>query len=118
MTTSPARVDPTDPCWFPFDLDLTAGRVRFLRLTPAVLERAVFLDHRIAVESRVPSDLPLDAIALPPPATPAWLFHTSFCCSSPLARAVHLALAVEVLKEPLALRRLSDAAHAGQPVTP
>lgn len=106
-------VDPADPTWFPFDLDLAAGNVRFLRFGAEVLEQSVFLDHRIAWLERNPVDVPLAGLAVPF-ATPAWLFHTSFCCSTLLARALHAAPWVEVLKEPFALRRLADAMHAGQ----
>ena len=113
-TTPPAAaIDPADARWFPFDLDLPAGRIRFLHVAPTVLDESVFLDHRIALAERRPLDVARDGLALPPPATPAWLFHTSFCCSTLLARALHASPAVEVLKEPFALRRLSDARHAG-----
>lgn len=117
-TTPPpaATVDPTDARWFPFDLDLATSRVRFLRVPPAVLDESVFLDHRIALAGREPVDVARDGLTLPPPATPGWLFHTSFCCSTLLARALHASPAVEVLKEPFALRRLSDARHGGTPV--
>jgi hypothetical protein len=109
-------VDPADPTWFPFDLDLAAGNARFLRFGAEVLDQSVFLDHRIALAERLPVDVPL-AELVAPPATPAWLFHTSFCCSTLLARALHAAPWVEVLKEPFALRRLADAMHLGHNTT-
>jgi len=116
--SSAATVDPADARWFPFDLDLAKDHVRFLHVAPAVLDASVFLDHRIALAERRPVDVARDALALPPPATPAWLFHTSFCCSTLLARVLHVAPAVEVLREPFALRRLADAANAGVDVAP
>jgi hypothetical protein len=107
-------VDVHDPRWFPFDLALDRGVVRFLRFEAPVLDASAFLDHRIALADRTPTEVDLAALEVAPPARPpAWLFHTSFCCSTLLARALHVAPAVEVLKEPFALRRLSDASNAG-----
>jgi hypothetical protein len=111
-TACAVTVDPADPTWFPFDLDLAAGNARFLRFGAEVLDQSVFLDHRIALVERSPVDVPLASLAIRC-ATPAWLFHTSFCCSTLLARALHANPWVEVLKEPFALRRLADAMHAG-----
>ncbi len=106
--------DVHDPRWFPFDLAIERGVLRFLHFEAPVLHASAFLDHRIAVADRTPTEVSLAALGVPSPALPpAWLFHTSFCCSTLAARALHLAPSVEVLKEPFALRRLSDAAHAG-----
>ena len=84
----------------------------FLDVDLPVLERSVFLDNRIAA--------PLDAaVAMPARQVPdfagqsvGWLLHTSFCCSTLLARALHVPPVQVVLKEPLVLRRLADARHA------
>jgi hypothetical protein len=106
--------DFTDAHWFPVDLHVSDGRYAFLRLDEDVLARSTFLDTRI--------DAPLTA-AIPVPAAeiaanaleyaPAWLFHTSFCGSTLLARALHLPPYQVCLKEPLVLRRLADAQDAG-----
>lgn len=111
-------VDLTDASWFAADLHVPRREFSFLRVDAGVLERSVFLDDRIQA--------PLDqAIAVPvadvvsaglEQAVPAWLWHTSFCCSTLLARCLHLPPLQVSLKEPLILRRLSDARHAGWPI--
>ncbi|HEY4555061.1 MAG TPA: hypothetical protein VIG68_01300, partial [Lysobacter sp.] len=103
-----------DARWFPVDLDVVHGRFAFLPIDADVLERSVFLDTRI--EARLTDATVVDADALPAgdPPPPGWLFHTSFCCSTLLARALHLPPALVALKEPLVLRRLADAREAGQ----
>ncbi|TZF91758.1 hypothetical protein [Cognatilysobacter lacus] len=106
-----------DARWFPVDLHVPDREFRFLPIDEGVLERSTFLDNRIDAQLDSATPVPLAAI---PPQLPAgrlgWLFHTSFCCSTLLARALHLAPNQVVLKEPLLLRRLGDARHSGWPV--
>lgn len=84
-----------------------------------VLDRSAFLDSRIEAPLREASSVAVDVVAqaaLPEAAPLAWLFHTSFCCSTLLARMLHVPPCQVVLKEPLVLRRLGDARHAGWPL--
>jgi hypothetical protein len=114
-----AAVDLRDPGWFPVDLHVPERRLAMLRLDAGVLERSTFLDTRIEAPLADATWVDLDGIAMPlVEAQPAWLFHTSFCCSTLLARALHLEPRHVVLREPLVLRRLGDARHAGWPVDP
>ena len=110
------KPDFQDASWFPVDLDVPARAFRFLKLAPSVLEDSVFLDTRIGAPLEQAVAVPAGALgASPAGAVPAFLFHTSFCCSTLLARTLHIAPRVVALKEPLVLRRLADARHRPLP---
>ena len=114
---SPA-VDLKDPGWFPADLHVPNRQIGMLRVDAGVLERSTFLDTRIDAPLADVSWLPIDDVPRGAPAVPpGWLFHTSFCCSTLLARALDLSPARMVLREPLVLRRLGDARNGRWPVT-
>lgn len=110
-----AAVDWANPAWFAADLDVRGGRIAMLRIEPDVVERSTFMDTRIAADLR--QSLPFGAADVPshldevPP--PAWLFHTSFCGSTLLSRALHDHPRTMVYREPLVLRRLADARQEG-----
>lgn len=110
--------DFTDACWFPVDLHVPRREFGFLALDAAVLERSTFLDNRIDAPLCDASPVAVATAARPamPVATLAWLFHTSFCGSTLLSRALHFPPYQTVLKEPLVLRRLGDARHSGWPL--
>lgn len=103
-----------DPGWFPVDLHVPQRTFGFLQIDADVLERSAFLDTRI--EAPLAEARPVAAAAVATGRSPArlgWLFHTSFCGSTLLARALHVAPVQVTLKEPLILRRLADARAAG-----
>lgn len=106
----------SDPAWFAADVDVLGRRVALLRVDPETLERSTFLDTRIAADLR--QSLPIPESSLPSSfgnvAPVAWLFHTSFCCSTLLARALHDHPGHVVYREPLVLRRLADAKDQGE----
>jgi len=89
-----------------------------LALDEALIERASFLDTRLEAPLAQASALPVADVARASVAQApvAWLFHTSFCASTLLARALHLAPNTVCLKEPLVLRRLADARKSGWPL--
>jgi len=115
-----APVDPSDAAWFPFDVDLAGGRLQWVHGDEALIKASVFLDPRMPAEGRPQALTPLAPLAALPPSTdtPAWLWHTSFCGSTLLARLLHLAPHSVALREPLVLRRLSDYADAGHDISP
>jgi len=115
-----APVDPADPTWFPFDVDVAGGRLQWLRVDEGLIVDSAFLDPRMPATGRPQAFTALAPVAAlrPPAGAPAWLWHTSFCGSTLLARILHLAPRSVALREPLLLRRLSDAAHAGVEVAP
>lgn len=94
--------------------------MQWLHCDEALLQASVFLDPRMPAEGRRQAMTPLAPLAHLPPQerTPAWLWHTSFCGSTLLARLLHLSPHSVALREPLVLRRLSDAADAGHDVSP
>lgn len=106
---------------FPVDLHVPGRRFGFLRINETVLERSTFLDNRIEAPLHQAEWRSLEEVAasVPQPAAPPmWLLHTSFCCSTLLARALHLPPSSVALKEPLILRRLADAQRAGWAIDP
>ncbi len=114
MAVDGAAPDLHDARWFAADLHVPHRRVHLLQVDDEVIERSAFLDTRI--EARLAAAVPVALADVPaslPQAPVAWLFHTSFCASTLLARALHLAPFTTALREPLVLRRLSDARHAG-----
>jgi hypothetical protein len=112
-----AAVDLRDPAWFPVDLHVPERRLAMLRLDAGVLERSTFLDTRIDAPLADATWLPADDVHRDAvDARIGWIFHTSFCCSTLLARALHAAPDRVVLREPLVLRRLGDARHAAWPI--
>lgn len=103
-----------DPSWFPVDFDVYRREVHFLKVTEALVEQSPFIDSRLQVDFSTADVVPLDALpALPSLPTPVWLWHTSFCGSTLLARMLHLTPYSVSLREPLLLRRWSDACRAG-----
>ena len=103
-----------DARWYPADLDVARGVYQLLPIDEDIVERATFMDTRLQADFSTASLVQLDAVAAAVERTgvPCWLLHTSFCCSTLLMRALHLPPTLIALKEPLVLRRLSDARHA------
>lgn len=107
-------MDFADAACFPVDLHVPNRAFGFLRIEPGVLERSTFLDNRIDAPLDAAVAVPLrDVAGVAPPARMGWLLHTSFCCSTLLARMLHVGPEQVSLREPLVLRRLADARHAG-----
>ncbi|HET9620250.1 MAG TPA: hypothetical protein VFP84_02710 [Kofleriaceae bacterium] len=102
-----------DARWFACDLHVGHRAFHVLHVDEAVIERSSFLDSRIEAPLDQAVAVEAAAIGALPQAPIGWLFHTSFCASTLLARVLHLAPHSVALKEPLVLRRLADARHAG-----
>src|SRR5215467_7003298 len=111
----PDAVDLGDARWFAADLHVPDRRFAMRFLDEDVIERSSFLDTRIEAPPGATQPLAVAAAAAPglPRAKLGWIFHTSFCASTLLARCLHLAPFTVALKEPLVLRRLSDARNGG-----
>lgn len=103
----------SDARWFPVDVHVPRGEIGFLNLDEDLITGSAFLDNRMAAPWQTPiwyaaRNLPTTVLK----ATPALLFHTSFCCSTLLARLLQTTPQVVSLREPLVLRRLADAQFA------
>ncbi len=113
----PGVPDLTDPRWFAVDLHVPDRRFGVLRVDDDLVDRTTFLDTRMAVPFAEALAVPVAAVPIAPPhARVAWLFHTSFCASTLLARALHVPPHTVCLKEPLVLRRLADARKSSWPL--
>ncbi len=100
-----------DPTWFPIGFDLKADTLTFLKTDRQALSGAAFLDQRF-----YPSTPEIKAIALtaamqkPVKSDPVnWIFHTAFCCSTLMARALDIPDKSLALKEPDILMQLANA---------
>lgn len=117
MTPSDSCNDDAGHVLFPMDLDVRNRRFLFRKTLIDALRSNPFLDNRfIGAEDPV---LPVDADvlqeqAMPQTPLPGFLLHTSFCCSTLLARLLDFPGRSLALKEPLILRRLADARQNGK----
>lgn len=108
------EVDIEDPRWFPVDLDVSRQEVHFALLDEAVIEQSTFIDSRLDLTGLPTAVIPIrELTGLVTRVAPAWLWHTSFCGSTLFARMLHVAPYSISLREPLVLRRLSDAVAFG-----
>lgn len=101
---------------FPMDLDIRNRRFLFRHTSIESLRSNPFLDNRFtgADDAAQPVDVgALQNLDLTPAPLRGYLLHTSFCCSTLLARLLDFPGRSLALKEPLILRRLSDAALHG-----
>jgi len=107
-----AAFDISDPCWFPAQLDLQAGTIQFIYTSRDALAAAPFLDQRFAPTGAAQVAVPLaDLFSAPLPESPAphWIFHTAFCCSTLMARALDVPGKSFSYKEPGILMELANA---------
>lgn len=107
-----------DPEWFPHRIDLAQGAMHFVRLTREDHRAAAFIDDQYIGDGRGRAAVPLAAIAhhalALAPSTMHFVFHSAFCCSTLLARALDIDGKAMGLKEPLALADLTEAALASR----
>ena len=101
-----------DPSWFPASLDVESDRVGFAKITRQALAQEAFLDQRMAgsvtgQKSLLLSDLLVETIDSSP--LPVFIFHSAFCCSTLLARALDAPNIALSLKEPDILMALANA---------
>ncbi len=113
---SPAHLA-ADPCWLPHAFDPARNVLIFKRLPRERLGASAFLAD-IARESGFESaEMPLAALvsAAPPVSAPVtFIFHTAFCCSTLLVRALEVPGISTGLSEPGIIASLAGAGPAGQ----
>lgn len=101
------------PEFYPLSIDFQKHTVRFVRMSRDAYRQSVFLDGRVRhlgtdrYEIRI-DDLLLGAANTSPVTKPAhYILHTTFCCSTLLARYFELHPHCFVLKEPGLLTQLA-----------
>lgn len=108
-----------DPAWFPASIDVGADTIRFARASREALSSEAFLDQRMAGSVTAWQTAGLNetvaALAGRREPVPAFIFHTAFCCSTLLARALDVPGAVLALKEPDVLMGLANALRVDAP---
>ena len=101
-----------DPAWFPAAIDTKAGTLGFARIDRASLSKEAFLDQRMAgsVTARETAALAevIATFSSQQKRVPAFIFHTAFCCSTLLARALDAPGTALALKEPDVLMGLAN----------
>lgn len=108
-------VDPktlaSDPLWLPDALDAHRGLIRFARISRDALSAEPFLDQRKnhAVTGWAESRIEEIAPHVPAAPAPSLIFHSAFCGSTLLARALDAPGKVLALKEPNILLDLVNA---------
>lgn len=105
----PVAFDPRDPRHYVADYDVANDALLVADVAPALLARAPFLDRRLEIDWDGALRVPASTVDAPDSPAPAFIFHTAFCCSTLLARALDAPPGVVALKEPLALMSLSAA---------
>lgn len=116
MTTNVMANIDCGNCIFPIDLDVKSRQFIFELKKTKELSQANFLDSRIlsdAANTFSESNGDLEQESIPQAKQKGFIFHTSFCCSTLLARLFDLDGTSIAYKEPLVLRRLSDAKLCG-----
>lgn len=106
-----------DPAWFPACLDPKNGVVEFVRTDRADLSRASFLDNRWDRAGREQNSVPVDDLRvafsnLADPPQLNFIWHTAFCCSTVISRALDVPERNLSLKEPDVLTTLADVKRA------
>ena len=109
MTHAP--FDASDPALFPVDFDVQRGEVGLLPLSSEVVAKASFLDQRGIGDCSHALRKPWQALRTDDERPRlAWLFHTAFCGSTLLSRALQAPPEAVSLREPQALLRFAHAA--------
>jgi hypothetical protein len=103
-----------DPRWLPFSYSEKNRALTFAYVPRDVQQRVPFLDHRFIGQQPRVGPIPINALPHDVIASNArpihFIFHTAFCCSSLLARALDAPGVSMGLKEPSVLLQLCHAA--------
>ena len=104
--------------WFPFRLDASADSIAFVRADRDDHRAVTFLDDELFRRSSDSRQVPVREMAPAAEELPInpchFIFHSAFCCSTLLARALDVPGKSMALKEPLVLNDLVQAAIASR----
>ena len=104
-----------DPAWLPHRIVGGGASVQFVHLSRAEQRALTFLDDRFVGEGVPRAEVPLAAIAGARPDSGAqchFIFHSAFCCSTLLGRALDIDGLATMLQEPQALVDLASSLPA------
>jgi len=106
----------SDPQWIPSHWDRSAGTLQFVHVPRERHGELTFLAEEYLGPARLPtttvSIAELSAAPLQSTA-PRFVFHSAFCCSTLVARALDIPGTAIALKEPQILNELADTARSG-----
>jgi hypothetical protein len=111
-TTPTPDVLATDPKWFPHALDINRRTIQLAWIDRNAIAQEAFLDSRMSASIKGFAEVDVDAIAPHPLGdhkAPVFIFHTAFCCSTLMARALDIPGQTLALKEPNILMDLANA---------
>ncbi len=103
-----------DAAWLPYAYDLQQDTLAFAHVPRDTHRRVTFLDPRYLGDAPKSQPLPLPALPAARAQPLHFIFHTAFCCSTLLARALDLPGVSMSLKEPALLVPLGYAAAVGK----
>jgi len=102
-----------DPHWFPFSFDQEYRHLTFVKTDAQTLRDAPFLDGRFITKNvarqTVPIDLLLSELPVSRNLPPPMIFHSAFCCSTLMAKALDKPGLCLSLKEPEIIMSLANA---------
>ena len=101
--------------WFVTDLNAKAGVVDLVRADGAELRAVTFLDERWRLQGER-KQMPLSQLRAGAALAPRVIFHTAFCGSTLLARALDVGGRTLVLREPGVFGRLSNLKREQNPL--
>ena len=99
-----------DASWFPNRYDVNAGNLEMIKTDCALLADTTFL----ATPNFPPKDIvrkivPASSLSsISNTSTPSFIFHSAFCCSTLIARAINFPSKVRSLKEPQITMDIAD----------
>lgn len=113
-----ARTIEADPAWLPHRIDVAARQVEFLRVERSALSAPEFLADRRPADASHSVLLAMDEVAAMRPRTGPvhFIFHTAFCRSTLLVRALDIPGVSAGLSEPGIIASLVNAGEAGAPL--
>ena len=108
-------IPPTDPTWLPHRYDPVGDAYHFVPVTRQQHRAISFLTDEYLPQAKSPSPIRrADAMAAAAPAGPMhFIFHSAFCCSTLLVRALDREGLVMGLSEPVLLNDIVGWRHRG-----
>lgn len=113
LTASETQKLLSTPGYVPWQINGAQAQVLFRKLDESTLYDTAFLDQRLVpAQDEMLYSIPIAGMLnnqdnIAPPKN--WIFHTSFCCSTLLARLLQVEGKVLSMKEPVILNQLADA---------